>query len=206
MPKRIDLIGQSFSHLFVLNYVGSDNNGHALWNCKCECGKEKVIPAHKLMQGEVKSCGCMHRKYSHGLTNTRLYHIWRTTKARCLDKNAQKYSSYGGRGISICDEWKDNFQAFYEWAMANGYDDDLTIDRIDANGNYEPSNCRWATSKEQANNRRTNRYIEFEGVVHTISEWSDITGITKSALYHRFSRGWSAEKALTTPMYGSTGR
>lgn len=150
MAERIDLSGRVFSYLTVSHFVGTDKNGHALWNCKCICGNEKIVPSHKLRCGEYKSCGCMHNKYGHGLTNTRLYHIWRTMKARCLDKNTQKYPRYGGRGITICEEWKSDFQAFYDWAMANGYREDLTIDRIDADGNYEPSNCQWLTQSDNS--------------------------------------------------------
>ena len=121
-------------------------------------------------------------------------------KARCVDSNSHKYHAYGGRGITICEEWLNSFEAFYDWAMANGYRDDLSIDRIDNDGNYCPENCRWATPKEQANNTRTNRLLEHNGEKRTVSEWADITGIAKKAIYRRLGRGWSVEKALTTPL------
>ena len=204
MPRLIDLKGVRFDHLVVKERAGADKRGHAMWLCQCDCGNTKTLPAHKLMAGEYKSCGCMHHKYGHGQSDTRLYHIWRTMKARCVDSNSHKYHAYGGRGIAICDEWLNSFQSFYDWAMANGYREDLSIDRIDNDGNYEPSNCRWATSKEQANNTRANRNIEYNGESHTLAEWADIKGLTVSALHHRLSRGWSVTDALSTPMLNRT--
>ena len=197
--KRIDITGKRFSYLVVQEYVGVDKRSNPLWLCKCDCGNTKIVRGSKLKEGEIKSCGCMHHKHGHGLTNTRLYPIWRTMKARCIDSNSQKYPSYGARGITVCDEWLKSFDSFYKWAMSNGYADHLTLDRIDNDGNYCPENCRWATPKEQSNNTRSNHFVEFNGEKHTISEWSSITGISKSALYHRFSRGWSVDMALSVP-------
>lgn len=200
MSKLIDLKGVRFSHLVVIKRAGADKQGHVMWLCQCDCGNQKVVKGHKLLSGENKSCGCMHHKYSHGQSDTRLYHIWRTMKARCVDPNSRKYHAYGGRGITICEEWLNDFPSFYVWAIANGYRDDLTIDRIDNDGNYCPENCRWATPKEQANNTRTNRLLQYNGEKHTVSEWADITGIAKKAIYRRLYRGWSVAKALTTPL------
>lgn len=203
MSKRENIAGQRFGYLVAAEFAGVDKNGHAIWMCKCDCGNEKLALTHKLKNKQVMSCGCMQHKYSHGQTNTRLYHIWRTMKARCLDPGSHKYSSYGGRGITICDEWADSFEAFRAWALANGYADDLSIDRENNDGNYCPENCRWATSVTQANNTRRNRRISHNGETHTVAEWSRITGLSKSALCHRLERGWSVDKALLTP---STGR
>lgn len=136
--------------------------------------------------------------YKHGGYGTRLYEIWRSLKKRCLNPKTEQYSNYGGRGITVCDEWRDSFQAFYDWAMANGYRDDLTLDRIDGNGNYEPSNCRWATWKEQQNNRRNNHFITYNGETKTLKQWSEQVGIDWDILYSRLKKGWSVEKALTT--------
>lgn len=138
--------------------------------------------------------------YKHGLKHTRLYSIWNGIKIRCLNPNFIRYKDYGGRGITICDEWKNDFQAFYDWAMSNGYADNLTIDRIDNNGNYEPSNCRWVAMDVQANNSRHCRNIEFNGEVHSLSEWARITGIPRYTLNNRINQyGWSIEDALTRP-------
>ena len=140
-----------------------------------------------------------HNHLKHGGRGTRLYYIWKTMRQRCNNPNCTKYRIYGQRGITICEEWND-FAEFRKWAMSNGYAENLTIDRIDVNGNYEPSNCRWATAKEQSNNRRNTRYIEYLDERHTVSEWSQITGFDSKLIWGRLSRGWSAEKALTTPI------
>ncbi len=200
MPKRDDLAGRRFTHLVAEEFTGMDSSGRALWLCRCDCGNTKIVPGSKLKSGDYKSCGCMHHKYGHGQSDTRIYHIWRTMKARCVDSNSHKYHAYGGRGIKVCDEWLNSFESFYEWAMANGYQEDLSIDRIDNDGDYCPENCRWVTQKEQANNTRKNRLLTHNGETHTVAEWATIVGITKAALYHRLSRGWSVKEALTTPM------
>ena len=140
----------------------------------------------------------MKHNYKHGMYKTRLYKAWDSMKARCYRKSVGPYPKYGGRGITVCDEWKNSFVAFRDWALANGYVEGLSLDRIDPSGNYEPSNCRWVTMKEQENNKRSNRRIEHNGETHTLSEWCDITGIPFHVLHHRFQRGWPTEKALTT--------
>lgn len=136
--------------------------------------------------------------YKHGKRNTRIYTIWKSMRQRCYNPNTNRYHLYGARGITVCEEWNKSFKAFYEWAMANGYADDLTIDRIDVNGNYEPSNCRWATYKEQANNTSKSTHITYNGETHTIAEWADIIGVKMQTLWARLNiYGWSVEDALT---------
>lgn len=169
MGKAIDLTGHTFCRLLVIerveNYITPKGQKHARYLCKCECGNEIKVRGHDLRTGNTKSCGCLKKETSvlvnitHGMGNTRLYRIWRGMKQRCKCESQASYKNYGGRGITVCDEWENDFKTFYDWAMVNGYKDNLTIDRKDVNGNYEPSNCKWATYKEQANNRR-NRRVE----------------------------------------------
>lgn len=136
---------------------------------------------------------------THGGTGTRLYRIWQNMKARCYGKYSREYDNYGGRGITVCDEWRNSYEKFKEWALNNGYEENLTLDRIDVNGNYEPSNCQWITNKEQQNNRRDNVYYEFGGETKSLSQWSEELGICYKTLQKRI-RKWGVEKAFTEPL------
>ena len=134
--------------------------------------------------------------YKHALKKTRLYGIWLQIKNRCFNSNTGRYKDYGGRGITMCDEWKDNFQTFYDWSMSHGYSDDLTIDRIDNNGNYEPSNCRWVTVKEQNRNKRNVKFITYGGKTQTIPEWTKELHLGKETIRERLKRGYTDYEAL----------
>lgn len=164
MPRFAEnLIGQKFGRLTVVDRAPNDKSLHANWVCKCSCGNTKVVGARHLKSGNTISCGCYakerssERNTTHGMSNTRLFHIWTGMNGRCYCHGHNAYSRYGGRGIGVCDEWRHDFEGFYNWAMSTGYDDSLSIDRINNDKGYEPSNCRWATPKQQANNRRNNR-------------------------------------------------
>lgn len=205
MSKFIDLEGNKYNRLTVLKRDKNNKNNEAMWECKCECGNTKIVSSRNLKDGRVKSCGCLKEEVSHKTNyktlrydNIRMYDIWKSMKERCLNPNNFEYRSYGGRGITVCDEWQKNFSNFYNWAIKNGYSSSLTIDRINVNGNYEPSNCRWATHKQQARNKRNNHFITYNGETKTLIEWSEIFSILKSTLCERLRNGWSVEKALLT--------
>ena len=164
-----DLTGKKFNKLLVLKRTGTDKRRNAIWLCQCDCGNLKEISSPILKSKTTISCGCLRKenahklgksKYSdrtkHGKRYTRLYSIWCGMKQRCYYKKSENYKNYGGRNIKVCNEWKTNFEIFYNWAINNGYEENLTLDRIDVNGNYEPFNCRWVTWKVQANNKRQN--------------------------------------------------
>lgn len=199
MGKFVDLTGKKFGRWTVISY-----KGHSRWWCVCECGTERDENGFYLTHGITKSCGCLKRELTiersirHGLCHTRLYECWGGMQSRCYNSKKAYYKNYGGRGIKVCDEWlgENGFINFYNWAMANGYRDDLSIDRINVNGNYEPSNCRWATRTQQANNTRSNRFIEYNGEVHTIKEWSCLSGINYQTLISRINRGCTTEEAF----------
>lgn len=141
---------------------------------------------------------------SHGATGTRLYQAWENMRARCNRKSSREYENYGGRGISVCSEWNEHFESFRDWALNNGYSEQLTLDRIDVNGNYEPGNCRWISNKEQQNNKRNNRNITYNGRTQTLNQWAKELGMIPKTLQGRLDKsGWSIEKALTTPVMES---
>lgn len=205
--KHADLIGQKFGRLTVVDhgdyYISPKGAKVKQWKCKCECGNETLASTIQLRNGSKKSCGCYMRekaaqaKHTHGMFGERLYNIHASMVQRCTNPNNQDFHNYGGRGITICKEWL-VFENFRDWALANGYASNLTLDRENVNGNYDPTNCRWITSKKQNNNRRNNRLLTYNGETHTMAEWSEITGIKYSILACRIlNHKWPVERALT---------
>lgn len=198
MPPFKDLTGKRFGRLLVLyrteNRIISGST-RVFYHCRCDCGREVDVQGGSLRNGLSHSCGCLQResaktgnsKRTHGMTGTRIHRIWKGLNCRCNNKNHPKYSRYGERGITVCDEWsgsnKNGFINFYKWAMENGYSDLLTIDRMNNDGNYCPENCRWTSVAEQDNNKSTNRYVSVDGQRKTVSQWSSIVGIPKWKMY-----------------------
>lgn len=190
-----DLTGRRFGRLTVIrktNQRGPD--GGIIYECICDCGNKCFVWGNKLTRknhSAKRSCGCLQKEKHnpHGDSGTILFHKWTGMKDRCYNKNAKQYKSYGGRGISVCKEWKENFYAFREWALKSGYKDGLSIDRIDVNGNYCPDNCRWITMQEQQKNKRNVKKITWNGETHTIPEWSEILGIKYATLWSRIHNG-----------------
>ena len=199
MPRVHDLMGQNFGRLTVVGRAENDRHGKTRWVCQCECGNVLVANGLNLLKGRTKSCGCLNKERAHGKVDTRLHRIWTCMKTRCSNPSHEAYYRYGGRGILVCDEWSNNFMSFYDWAMANGYADDLTLDRIDNDKGYYPDNCRWATNDEQNNNRRDNHLITYKGKTQTIKKWADELGINRVTLQARITRfHWDIERAMTT--------
>lgn len=194
MPNFIDLTGQRFGKLTVLRKA-ENLKERVAWLCRCDCGNEKVIIAKLLRNGRKKNCGCVKpkRKLKHGDCNSRLYEIWKGINKRCNYKQYKQYNDYGGRGIRVCDEWKE-YTAFREWALLNGYRDDLTIERIDNNSGYNPDNCRWIAKAEQSRNRRN--VIIYNGLC--VAEWARIKGISKNIIYQRIKKGLTISEAINT--------
>ena len=205
MGKIHDLTNKTFGKLLVLQRVENDKQGQPMWLCKCECGNYTKVRGYDLRRLGTKSCGCWHGKI-HGLHSHRLNGIWDNMKQRCFNSTNINYKNYGGRGITVCEEWKDNFVSFYDWAIKNGYKEDLTIDRIDNNGNYCPENCRWASMEEQGNNKRCNKIVTTSFGTMTIKQLSKISGISYPTLITRYNLGIRDNRILFEGNYSSEKR
>lgn len=206
---KIDLTGQKFGRWTVIKeHPKRGNTRHILWVCICECGVRKPVTANSLRQGRSKSCGCLNRDIitSHKMSKTRFFRIWQTMKRRCYEKTRDNYHLYGGRGIRYCERWQkfqnfmdDMHKSYLEYSEIHG-EKDTSLDRIDTNGNYEPSNCRWLTMKKQSRNKRNNRIITYKGESLCISEWEERLGFSSSLLNNRLRAGWSEKEALEIPV------
>lgn len=206
MSKLIDRTGQRYGRLLVLERAEdriSPKGAHTVqWRCKCACGKECVVSTNELRNGDTRSCGCLNkelttqRNTTHGLSKTKLWHVWSSMKNRCNNPKAEKFAMYGGRGIKVCAAWENDFENFFEWAMKNGYQEGLSIDRIDNAKGYSPENCRWISLQQQNNNKRRTIFVEENGNKYSIAEWCKIHSRDPKTIYARLKRGWPLDKAL----------
>lgn len=216
MRKAEDITGRKFGRLTALFYTGERRGGSGrVWRCQCECGNVVDVPIGRLKRGGTKSCGCYQRDLTrelkkgkafhvtHGGSSEHLYGVWAAMKRRCEYPKDKRYKDYGGRGIKVCERWRNDYAAFKEDAFKAGYVEGqeygkCTIDRIDVNGDYCPENCRWVPMKVQNNNRRNNHLLTYKGKTMTVAEWARETGIKPGTLYDRLYNGWSTERALET--------
>lgn len=210
-----EFIGKKYGCLTVIG-IGENKKyrNQKTYLCKCDCGNEVAITRETLLYKKHNCClKCRgeylktnNGSYKHGKTGTQIYSVWNNMKRRCYDKKNNRYEDYGAKGITVCDEWlgENGFENFYNWAIKNGYSDkktsnginELSIDRIDVNGNYEPKNCRWVNIMVQQNNKRNNKLLEYNGEIHTMAEWSRILNVNYPKLQSRLYRGKSFEEAI----------
>lgn len=211
MGRFKDLTGQKFDRLTVIKRAGTSKSGKVLWLCECSCKEHNQITTttSNLITGNTKSCGCLAKESAskvgkanrvHGDTNARLYKIFQGMKDRCYNPNNKDYARYGGRGIKLCDEWKNNYIAFKEWAINNGYRETLTIERKDFDQNYCPANCEWIKMEAQQRNKSSNRVITYNGESMILIAWAERLGIPYKVLCARINdRGYSFEEAINMP-------
>ena len=206
------MTGMRFGNLTVIgqadDQISPDGRHRKMWLCQCDCGNKKTVNGDNLRDRRTISCGCFQKKRAHdantvhGDTDSRLYNVWSAIKRRCYNSKVPEYKNYGGRGISMCKDWKDDYSSFRDWAYQAGYDKAAprgvcTIDRIDNDGDYSPNNCRWVTQKMQMNNVRYNRHVEYQGESYTISQLAELVGIPYERLYQRIGvYGFNVEDAI----------
>lgn len=202
-----DITGQTFGRLTVVSRAENNKRGKAMWTCQCSCGQEVTVLGRDLRSGHTKSCGCykmekiMAKTETHAMSHTDIYFIWSSMKQRCGNSKHPEFENYGGRGIEVCQEWRDNFEPFLEWALSNGYQKGLNLGRKNINGNYEPSNCTFVTNQELVRNRTVSRYITYNGKTQTLLEWANETGLRYGTLLWRIRTGWPVDCALFEPVH-----
>lgn len=185
-------VGQRFGKYTVIGFRYVE--GVWCWECQCDCGNVKILKPHLLKTGHTKSCGCYRKSkkvcnnFKHGASDTKLFGVWTTMKNRCYNINQKNYANYGGRGITVCKEWRESYLAFQTWAITNGYREGLMIDRIDNNGEYAPENCRWTTREVQNRNKRSNIQVTFNGRTMVLKDWAREQGISYSTVQNRIKR------------------
>lgn len=212
MWRKNDYTGMKFGRWKVIgpapNHITSGGYPVSMWDCVCECGEKRAVRGNDLRLGKSTSCGCSlidnPNSKKHGETGTPLYMVYHGMRARCYNENNKDYHHYGGRGIAICDEWQD-YEKFRDWAMLNGYQDGLSIERNNVNGDYSPENCRWANKREQSINKRTTVYLTAFGETKPLVVWAEERKISDATLRRRIKAGWSADRALSAPVKGAAG-
>lgn len=210
MPETRDIKGIKFNRLTALSFIGKTRSGVHLWKFICDCGKECIKRKQYVTSGALKSCGCLQREAvskaakKHGLTHHPLARIWRSIKARCYNPNNHEYKRYGAKGVIICDEWKNDFKKFYDWCMANGWKQGLQVDKDILSNKlglkipiYSPQTCSIITGKENSNNTKWNKNIEYNGVTRTLAQWGEVSGIPANTILCRLRYGWDVKSALT---------
>ena len=202
MKPILDLSGRKYNKLLVIKYAYTKDS-QVYWNCLCDCGNETTVYRSDLVQNKTKSCGCLKKlgsRKTHGFSNSGLYNKWYGLVDRCTNQYIEAYKDYGGRGITVCDEWKNDFLQFYNWSMENGYKKGLQIDRIDNNGNYCPENCRFVTPEENCRNKRNNLLVEVDGVVYCFTEALEKFGkVSRTTAQYRIKKGIDPKIALMSP-------
>lgn len=193
------IVGKRQGNLVVLSHFKKGKSNSNYFCCQCDCGRISEVRANHFFNDKQTTCGRYHKKYENSKIGEKLYNTWNRMIHRCYDPKNHKYYRYGARGISVCDEWKTDYDTFYNWAMNNGYQEGLSIDRINNDENYEPSNCRWATRKQQQRNMSRNKIIEYKGKNKCVSEWCEELNLYYPTIISRFYKGWSAEKAFSCP-------
>lgn len=207
MTKAIDHAGIRYGRLVATSKAENSRSGRIRWNCTCDCGNSVVVQTNALVSGNTRSCGCIHdevrktARKTHGMRKTSLYNIWNGIKIRCTNKNSAAYKDYGGRGITVCDRWLNSFENFFA-DMGDRPSAQHSIDRINNDLGYSPDNCRWATKGEQSRNTRKNIFLEHDGLLLCVSDWSSMYGICDDTIIHRIRNGWSASGAITTKAGG----
>ena len=207
----LDITGHRFGRLVGVKRIENKNKNLTRWLCLCDCGNYTEVNLGNLRNGGIQSCGCLNlekikeRKTTHGMSKTRLYKVWSYIITRCYNEKCEHFDDYGGRGIKMSDEWRNDFMNFYN-DMADGYMKGVQLDRIDVNGNYEKGNCRWVTAKENARNKRNTVYITHEGITKPLAQWAEEKGIKFSQLFHdRVKKGWKSHYVLNgKPVFDSS--
>lgn len=198
MGKKVEMIGRKFGRWTVLGEADERcKNGSILYRCRCDCGSERTVNGSILRQGGSTSCGCYNREIitkPDAVYKERLYSVWSSMKSRCCCATDRSYKNYGGRGIRVCEEWRSDYKAFKQWAYSHGYADGLWLDRVNNNDDYSPENCRWATTMEQARNKRTNVFVEYNGQTMCLIDAAAASGIKVATIKRRMELGWPTEK------------